>query len=77
MEIVSLQAAKTSLSQLIARVEAGEEILLARGKKPVAKLVPLPPKVGTRRFGSMKGTVIVGQEFFDPLPEQEIGPSNS
>lgn len=44
MEIVTIHTAKTTLSQLIARVEAGEEILLARGKQPVAKLVPLQPK---------------------------------
>ena len=42
MEIVTIHAAKTTLSQLLARVEAGEEILLAHGKQPIAKLVPFP-----------------------------------
>ena len=73
MEVVTIHAAKTTLSQLIARVEAGEEILLARGKQPVAKLVPLQPKGNARKFGTLKGTVTVSPEFFDPLPEQELG----
>lgn len=73
MEIVTIYTAKTTLSQLIARVEAGEEILLARGKQPVAKLAPLKPKGSARKFGSLKGTVTVSREFFDPLPEEELG----
>lgn len=73
MEIVTIHTAKTTLSQLIARVEAGEEIVLARGKQPIAKLVPLRPKGSTRKFGALKGTVTVSREFFDPLPEQELG----
>jgi prevent-host-death family protein len=73
MEIVTIHTAKTTLSQLIARVEAGEEILLARGKQPVAKLVPLQPKASTRKFGALKGAVTVSRNFFDPLPEQELG----
>ena len=40
MTMVTIHTAKTTLSQLLARVEAGEEIILARGKEPVAKLVP-------------------------------------
>jgi prevent-host-death family protein len=40
MDIVTIHAAKTTLSQLLVRVEAGEEIVLARGDKPIAKLVP-------------------------------------
>ena len=73
MEIVTIHTAKTTLSQLLARVEAGEEIVLARGNQPIAKLVPLPPNGSTRKFGALKGTVTVGRQFFDPLPEQELG----
>jgi len=72
MEIVTIHAAKTTLSQLLARVEAGEEIVLARGKHPIAKLVPFRPRRKARRFGALRGTVSVGPEFFEPLSEQEL-----
>ena len=71
MKTVSIHAAKTNLSQLLARVEAGEEIVLARGKRPIAKLVPFGPPAATRRFGALRGVVSVGPEFFDPLPALE------
>ena len=70
-EIVSIHAAKTNLSRLVARAEAGEEIVIARGRKPVAKLVPLAPK-GKRVFGSMRGQFTIGPEFFEPLPPEEL-----
>ena len=72
MEIVTIHTAKTTLSQLLARVEAGEEIVLARGKEPIAKLVPFKPTPVKRRFGALRGVVTVGSEFFDPLPVQEM-----
>ena len=72
METVTIHAAKTTLSQLLARVEAGEEIVLARGKEPVAKLIPFRLKKKGRNFGAYKGAVSVGPEFFEPLPEQEL-----
>lgn len=71
MTIVTIHTAKTHLSQLLARVEAGEEIILARGKAPIAKLVPFRPTPSTRQFGALQGEVSVGQEYFDPLPEPE------
>jgi prevent-host-death family protein len=71
MAIVTVHAAKTHLSQLLARVEAGEEIVIARGSEPVARLVPLQPRP-ERRFGSLHGTVSVGAAFFEPLPEAEL-----
>jgi prevent-host-death family protein len=70
-EAISIHAAKTHLSRLIARAEAGEEIIIARGRKPVAKLVPLVPKP-KRVFGSMKGQFTVGPEFFEPMSEAEL-----
>ncbi len=72
METVTIHTAKTTLSQLLARVEAGEEIVLARGKEPIAKLVPFRPTKKGRTFGAYKGSVSVGPEFFEPLPEQEL-----
>jgi prevent-host-death family protein len=72
METVTIHTAKTTLSQLLARVEAGEEIILARGKDPIAKLVPFRPQPPKRRFGALRGTIRIGPEFFEPLPEQEL-----
>jgi prevent-host-death family protein len=70
-EIVSVHAAKTHLSRLLARVEAGEVIAIARGRTPVAKLVPIAPKA-KREFGAMRGKINIGPEFFEPLPEDEL-----
>jgi prevent-host-death family protein len=72
METVTIHTAKTTLSQLLARVEAGEEIIVARGKEPIAKLVPFQPPAAKRQFGALRGLVSVGPEFFEPLSEQEL-----
>jgi prevent-host-death family protein len=72
MTTVTIHAAKIQLSQLIARVEAGEQVVIARRDKPVARLVPVEPARPKRRFGSMKGKVWVGPEFFEPLPQDEL-----
>jgi prevent-host-death family protein len=72
-ETVTIHAAKTNLSRLIARVEAGEEIIIARGHTPVAKLVPLTPKP-KRVFGALRGKFAIGPEFFEPLPPEELDP---
>lgn len=69
---VTIHAAKTTLSQLIARVEAGEEIIIARDKTPVAKLVPIRQAKPKRQFGAMRGKATIGPEFFEPLPEEEL-----
>ncbi len=68
MAVVTIHTAKTTLSQLIARAEAGEEIVLARGKEPAVKLVPVSPRTAKRQFGVLKGKITVGPEFFEPLP---------
>ena len=70
-EPVSIHVAKTHLSRLIARAEAGEEIIIARGRKPVVKLVPIAAKP-KRVFGALKGKLSVGPEFFGPLPPEEL-----
>lgn len=71
-ETVTIHKAKTNLSQLIARAEAGEEIVIARAGTPVAKLVPIVPPKPKRVFGSMKGKIALDESFFDPLPEDEL-----
>jgi antitoxin (DNA-binding transcriptional repressor) of toxin-antitoxin stability system len=71
MATYTIDAAKTNLSKLVARAEAGEEIVLARGKKPVAGIMPILPRP-KRRYGRLKGKGSVGPEFFEPLPEDEL-----
>ncbi len=71
MPVFTIHAAKTNLSKLVARAEAGEEIVLARGKDPVVKIVPMAPKP-KRKFGRLKGKGSIGPEFFEPLPDEEL-----
>ncbi len=69
---VTIHEAKTHLSKLVARVEAGEEIIIARGKEPVARLTSLPRPV-RRVFGAMAGRFDIPDAFFfDPLPDDEL-----
>jgi prevent-host-death family protein len=70
-DVVSIHTARAHLSQLLARVETGEEIVIARGKTPIAKLVPIAGK-GKRQFGALRGRIDLGPEFFEPLPEDEF-----
>ena len=72
MNSVTVHVAKTTLSQLLARVEAGEEIVIARGKTPVAKLVPIRTVAPKRHFGAMRGKAHVDAQFFEPLPDEEL-----
>jgi prevent-host-death family protein len=72
MSTVGIHAAKTNLSKLLARVEAGEEIVIARGKNPIARLTRIHPRTAARGFGAMKGIVSVGPEFFEPMTEAEL-----
>jgi prevent-host-death family protein len=69
MEHVNIHAAKTHLSRLVERVEAGEEIVIARGGRPVARLVPLRARRGPRRPGLWAGRVTIRDDFDEPLPE--------
>ena len=68
---VGVREAKTRLSRLLARVEAGEEIVIARNGKPAARLVACKPR-GERRAGTLKGKIEIDDGFFDPLPEEEL-----
>ena len=72
MDLVTIHKAKTQLSKLIEQVERGEEVIIARGKTPVARLVPYAPEQPKRGFGSMKGRATLGPEFWEPLPEEEL-----
>jgi prevent-host-death family protein len=73
MATVTIHQAKTHLSKLIARAEAGEEIVIARGKQPVVRLQPVGGKKPKRQPGWLKGKVDLPDSFFfDPLPEDEL-----
>jgi prevent-host-death family protein len=66
---VNIHKAETHLSRLVERVEAGEEITLARAARPVARLVPYRPRREPRRPGIWKGRVLIGPDFDEPLKE--------
>lgn len=66
---INVQEAKTHLSALLARVAAGERIVLSRHGKPIAQLVPLDP-TPRRQLGFLQGSV--GEEFFEPMPNDEL-----
>ena len=72
-EPINVHAAKTHFSRLLARVEKGEEIIIARGGKPVAKLMPIRPSLKDRApFGFMKDSIVYMADDFDaPMPEFE------
>ena len=71
MPVVNVHQAKTQLSRLLAQVEAGEEVVIARRGEPVARLVRYKPQ-GKRRPGTLKGKITIPDSFFDPLPEDEL-----
>jgi prevent-host-death family protein len=67
--LINVQEAKTHLSALLARVAAGERIVLARHGKPIAQLVPLDPSP-RRQLGFLQGSV--DDAFFEPLSDDEL-----
>ena len=71
MLVVNVHQAKTQLSRLLARVEAGEDVVIARRGEPVARLVGCKPR-SRRQADILKGRLVVPESFFDPLPEEEL-----
>lgn len=69
---VNVHKAKTHFSQLLARVQEGEEIIIAKAGKPVARLIPEIPSVTKRVAGTAKGKVTVADNFDAPLPEEML-----
>ena len=70
---VNLYEAKTQLSSLVERAARGEEIVIARGKQPVVKLVALPTAhPGKRTPGALKGKISYTADAFDPLTDREM-----
>lgn len=72
MATVTVHEAKTQLSKLIVRALAGEEIVIARGKEPVVRLVPFPQTPRRRVPGSMAGRIVESPGVWDPLTDVEL-----
>lgn len=69
MTSVNMHEAKTHFSKLVARAAAGEEIIIARAGKPLAKLVALTAVKDPRVFGGMEGQIRMADDFDAPLPD--------
>jgi prevent-host-death family protein len=67
---VNIHEAKTQLSRLVDRAANGEEIVIARAGRPVARLAPLVERRTPRRGGMWKGEVTIADTFDDPLDEE-------
>ena len=72
METVNLYEAKTNLSRLVERAALGEEIVIAKAGRPVARLMPLAKRTTPRPLGLLAGQVTVGPDFDDPLPDDVL-----
>lgn len=73
MKSVNIHEAKTHLSRLVAQVERGEEaeIVISRGGKPVARLLPFEPPPAKREMGFDRGLVWIADDFDAPMPDFE------
>ncbi len=74
MRTVNVHAAKTHFSRLVDEAAAGEEIVIAKAGKPIAKLVPLtsPHDRPKRRLGALAGVAVIPRDFDAPLPDHVI-----
>jgi len=68
--IYNLYEAKTALSHLVDRAAAGDEIVIAKAGRPMAKLVPLAGRVRPRKPGGWEGRVVIAGDFDAPLPDE-------
>jgi prevent-host-death family protein len=69
---VNIHEAKTHLSRLLARVMGGEEIIIAKAGKPIAKLIPYATQIQHRVPGTAKGKIWISADFDEPLPEEVL-----
>lgn len=69
---VNIHAAKTHFSRLVERAANGEEIVISRAGKPVARLMPLAVPGRRRRLGLLKGRIKIAANFDAPLPEEVL-----
>jgi prevent-host-death family protein len=71
MTTLNIHAAKTQFSRLIEEVEDGEEVVIAKAGRPVARLVPIKKTI-RRELGLLKGRLIVPDDFDAPLPDEVL-----
>jgi len=72
MAVVNIHEAKTQLSRLLARVEGGEEIIIARAGRAIARLIPMESAPTQRQPGSAHGLFTVPDDFDAPLPYEIV-----
>jgi len=72
MRTVNIHAAKTHLSRLVDAAAAGEEIIIAKAGKPLARLCPLLQEPRKRVLGRLRGKLIVPDDFDAPLPDEVL-----
>jgi prevent-host-death family protein len=70
----NVHEAKTHFSKLLARVAAGEEVIITKAGRPVARLVPLEPAHGPRSLGIDSGRLRIAEDFDAPLPPELLEP---
>jgi prevent-host-death family protein len=61
--------ARTRFAEIVAAAEAGQEVIIARAGRPVARLVPVAARPGPRRPGALAGRLRIADDFDEPLPE--------
>ncbi len=70
---INIHEAKTHLSKLVEEVALGEEIIIAKAGKPIAKLIPLEKNKCTARVpGGLKGQIWIANHFDEPMPKNEL-----
>ena len=69
---VNIHAAKTNLSKLLKKVSEGEEVVIARSGKPVAKIVAYKTEASNRVSGSARGMISIAPDFNEPLSEEVL-----
>lgn len=70
--MMNVHEAKTHLSMLLVKVMQGEEVILSKAGKPIAKLVPYSEPIKKRKLGNAKGLIELDGSFFEPLPDDII-----
>lgn len=68
-EQVNIYEAKTRLSQLVDKAAKGDEVIIARGGRPVARLIAYRTSPGKRKPGRLRGRMRIGRDFDTPLPD--------
>lgn len=71
--VINIHEAKTHLSRIIDKVAAGEEVIIAKAGKPMARLTPITPRARKKKLGLLKGKVRVPDDFNAPIDAELLG----